>query len=170
MSHRAKTVGSAPQQNAQFHVSARTYPFFLHQLPRSRSVCSSRWRYLLEMMDANRAFLGLTPINQSAPSTSTSTRTTATVSTPSTNSNLKRVIASTTVESTATEVVDDVESIDARCCSSVASLVSENDNHKLPEPGFYCSDEYMERFNDNWVLDEMMFLIFYYPMVPAHEA
>jgi len=68
------------------------------------------------------------------------------------------------------DLANNHESLDAHHRKSIASLVSENEYHKLPEPGFYGSDEYMEFFNDNWVLDETMLLTFYYPMVPTDEA
>lgn len=53
---------------------------------------------------------------------------------------------------------------------SEAWWVLENEFHSNPEPGFYGSDEYMELFHDNWVLDEMMLLTFMYPIVPANKA
>ena len=121
-------------------------------------------------MDAIRNFLGLTSPPKPTPSFRKDAQQAATASKPSTNLDMKPVVPAVTVKSVNTNLANDRDLLDAHYRKAIASLVCENEFHKLPEPGFYGSDECMESFNDKWVLYDMMFLTFYYPMVPADDS
>jgi hypothetical protein len=132
------------------------------------------------MMNAIRTFLSLAPKSKPAPSSNIDARGAAPLfdvqpaniakATPSSSMDKQREFARLMINTPNTDIAGDRISFNVYHSESVASWLSGNDDHQLLEPGFYGSDKYMEFFNDNWVLDDMMFLTFFYPVVPDNKA
>lgn len=123
-------------------------------------------------MDAVRSFFGWTLLPKSAPSSRKDDQTPVAIFAVKTAVAASSKIQQNTAGSmtTSKNITDNHESSDVEYRKSVAFWVAENEYHGLPERGFYGCDEYMESFNDNWILDDMVFSTFYYPTVPANKA